>query len=95
MGQGKLVLRRFGDSVTAETIGDLALAPEGSRQLTSCASWKRAPPPSISVSGRAGPSVPRPSLPRTAGASRHTGHATKGAARCSRRLLRTERLSDS
>jgi hypothetical protein len=29
MGQGKLVLRRFGDSVTAETIGDLALATEG------------------------------------------------------------------
>ncbi len=29
MGQGKLVLRRFGDTVTAETIGDLALATEG------------------------------------------------------------------
>jgi CRISPR-associated endonuclease Cas1 len=29
MGQGKLVFRRFGDSVTAETIGDLALATEG------------------------------------------------------------------
>ncbi|MGO9334146.1 MAG: CRISPR-associated endonuclease Cas1 [Acidimicrobiales bacterium] len=29
MGQGKLVLRRFGDSETAETIGDLALAIEG------------------------------------------------------------------
>ena len=29
MGQGKLVLRRFGDAVTAETIGDLALASEG------------------------------------------------------------------
>jgi CRISPR-associated endonuclease Cas1 len=29
MGQGKLVLRRFGDSETAETIGDLALASEG------------------------------------------------------------------
>jgi CRISPR-associated endonuclease Cas1 len=28
-GQGKLALRRFGDSVTAETIGDLALATEG------------------------------------------------------------------
>ena len=28
-GQGKLVLRRFGDSVTAETIADLALATEG------------------------------------------------------------------
>ncbi|MGD1012077.1 MAG: CRISPR-associated endonuclease Cas1 [Acidimicrobiales bacterium] len=28
-GQGKLVLRRFGDSETAETIGDLALATEG------------------------------------------------------------------
>ncbi|MGA3354878.1 MAG: CRISPR-associated endonuclease Cas1 [Acidimicrobiales bacterium] len=28
-GQGKLVLRRFGDSGTAETIGDLALATEG------------------------------------------------------------------
>jgi CRISPR-associated endonuclease Cas1 len=28
MGQGKLVLRRFGDSVTAETIGDLALGVE-------------------------------------------------------------------
>jgi CRISPR-associated endonuclease Cas1 len=28
-GQGKLVLRRFGDAVTAETIGDLALATEG------------------------------------------------------------------
>jgi hypothetical protein len=28
-GQGKLVLRRFGDSETAETIGDLALAAEG------------------------------------------------------------------
>ena len=28
VGQGKLVLRRFGDSVTAETIGDLALATE-------------------------------------------------------------------
>ena len=29
MGQGKLVLRRFGDSTTAETIGDLALVSEG------------------------------------------------------------------
>jgi CRISPR-associated endonuclease Cas1 len=29
MGQGKLALRRFGDSVTAETIGSLALATEG------------------------------------------------------------------
>jgi CRISPR-associated endonuclease Cas1 len=29
MGQGKLVLHRFGDSETAETIGDLALATEG------------------------------------------------------------------
>jgi CRISPR-associated endonuclease Cas1 len=29
MGQGKLVLRRFDDAVTAETIGDLALASEG------------------------------------------------------------------
>jgi CRISPR-associated endonuclease Cas1 len=29
MGQGKLALRRFGDSVTAETIGNLALASEG------------------------------------------------------------------
>jgi len=29
MGQGKLVLRRFGDSATAETMGDLALATEG------------------------------------------------------------------
>jgi CRISPR-associated endonuclease Cas1 len=29
MGQGKLLLRRFGDSETAETIGDLALATEG------------------------------------------------------------------
>jgi CRISPR-associated endonuclease Cas1 len=29
MGQGKLVLRRFGDATTAETIGDLALATEG------------------------------------------------------------------
>jgi CRISPR-associated endonuclease Cas1 len=29
MGQGKIVLRRFGDAVTAETIGDLALASEG------------------------------------------------------------------
>ena len=29
MGQGKLVLQRFDDSVTAETIGDLALATEG------------------------------------------------------------------
>jgi CRISPR-associated endonuclease Cas1 len=29
MGQGKLVLRHFGDAVTAETIGDLALATEG------------------------------------------------------------------
>ena len=29
MGQGRLVLRRFGDSETAETIGDLALATEG------------------------------------------------------------------
>jgi len=29
LGQGKLVLRRFGDSVTAETIGGLALASEG------------------------------------------------------------------
>jgi len=28
-GQGKLVLRRFGDPETAETIGDLALATEG------------------------------------------------------------------
>jgi CRISPR-associated endonuclease Cas1 len=28
-GQGKLLLRRFGDSGTAETIGDLALASEG------------------------------------------------------------------
>ena len=28
MGQGKLVLRRFGDSGTAETIGELALATE-------------------------------------------------------------------
>src|SRR5271166_3892367 len=28
-GQGKLVLRRFGDAVTAETIGGLALAIEG------------------------------------------------------------------
>jgi len=29
MGQGKLLLRRFGDSGTAETIGDLAVATEG------------------------------------------------------------------
>jgi CRISPR-associated endonuclease Cas1 len=29
MGQGKLVLRHFDDSMTAETIGDLALATEG------------------------------------------------------------------
>jgi CRISPR-associated endonuclease Cas1 len=29
MGQGKLLLRRFGDSMTAGTIGDLALATEG------------------------------------------------------------------
>ena len=29
MGQGKLLFRRFGDSGTAETIGDLALATEG------------------------------------------------------------------
>ena len=33
MGQGKLVLRRFGDSVTAETIGDLALATEGAATI--------------------------------------------------------------
>ena len=33
MGQGKLVLRRFGDSVTAETIGDLALATEGAETI--------------------------------------------------------------
>ncbi len=32
-GQGKLVLRRFGDSVTAETIGDLALAVEGAETI--------------------------------------------------------------
>jgi hypothetical protein len=33
MGQGKLALRRFGDSVTAETIGDLALATEGAAPI--------------------------------------------------------------
>jgi len=33
MGQGKLVLRRFGDSVTAETIGDLALVTEGAETI--------------------------------------------------------------
>jgi CRISPR-associated endonuclease Cas1 len=32
-GQGKLVLRRFGDSTTAETIGDLALASEGAATI--------------------------------------------------------------
>jgi len=32
-GQGKLVLRRFGDSETAETIGDLALAVEGAATI--------------------------------------------------------------
>jgi CRISPR-associated endonuclease Cas1 len=32
-GQGKLVLRRFGDSETAETIGNLALATEGIRTI--------------------------------------------------------------
>jgi CRISPR-associated endonuclease Cas1 len=33
MGQGKLVLRRFGDSMTAETIGNLALATEGAETI--------------------------------------------------------------
>jgi CRISPR-associated endonuclease Cas1 len=33
MGQGNLVLRRFGDAVTAETIGDLAVATEGSETI--------------------------------------------------------------
>jgi CRISPR-associated endonuclease Cas1 len=33
VGQGKLVLRRFGDSTTAETIGDLALAAEGAETI--------------------------------------------------------------
>jgi CRISPR-associated endonuclease Cas1 len=33
MGQGKLVLRRFDDSMTAETIGDLALATEGAETI--------------------------------------------------------------
>jgi CRISPR-associated endonuclease Cas1 len=32
-GQGKLVLRRFSDSVTAETIGNLALASEGAATI--------------------------------------------------------------
>jgi CRISPR-associated endonuclease Cas1 len=32
-GQGKLVLRHFGDSETAETIGDLALASEGVKTI--------------------------------------------------------------
>jgi CRISPR-associated endonuclease Cas1 len=33
MGQGKLVLQRFDDSVTAETIGDLALAVDGAKTI--------------------------------------------------------------
>jgi CRISPR-associated endonuclease Cas1 len=33
MGQGKLVLRRFDDTATAETIGDLALAVEGAATI--------------------------------------------------------------
>ncbi len=33
MGQGKLVLRRFGDGMTAETIGNLALASEGAETI--------------------------------------------------------------
>ena len=33
MGQGKLVLQRFGDAVTAETIGDLALAVESAATI--------------------------------------------------------------
>ncbi|MGA2530721.1 MAG: CRISPR-associated endonuclease Cas1 [Acidimicrobiales bacterium] len=33
VGQGKLVLRRFGDSESAETIGDLALASEGTETI--------------------------------------------------------------
>ena len=33
MGQGKLVFRRFGDSMTAETIGNLALATEGAETI--------------------------------------------------------------
>jgi CRISPR-associated endonuclease Cas1 len=33
MGQGKLVVRRFGDTATAETIGDLALAIEGAETI--------------------------------------------------------------
>jgi CRISPR-associated endonuclease Cas1 len=32
-GQGRLVLRRFGDSMTAETIGNLALAAEGAETI--------------------------------------------------------------
>ncbi|MGO9583560.1 MAG: hypothetical protein ACLP36_12190 [Acidimicrobiales bacterium] len=53
-GQGKLVLSRFGDAATAETIGDLAISSEGVETATSCASSKRVPPLSISAPGRPG-----------------------------------------
>jgi hypothetical protein len=93
-GQGMLVLRHFGDSMTAETIGDLALAAEGVetidelRQLEASAAtlyfgaW----------SGRA-ECAPRFAAKDCDG-SRLTGHATKVAAQRSPQPPRTVRRND-
>jgi hypothetical protein len=96
-GQGKLVLRRFAASATQRRPRPSATSlspPKGSRRSTSCASSKRALPPSTSGPGLAAQSVPRPLRPKTCDASHRTGHATKGAAQYSRRLPRIVRLSD-
>ena len=94
IGQGKLVLRRFGDTETAETIGDLALGVEEAatideiRQLEAIgaaayfAAW----------SGRA------ECEPMFAAKDRqrippHWSRFDSGAGRCSRRRKRTARPS--
>jgi hypothetical protein len=64
-GQGMLVLRHFGDSMTAETAISPS-PPRESKRSMSCASSKRVLPPFTSGPGLAAQSVPRDLQPRTA-----------------------------
>jgi CRISPR/Cas system-associated endonuclease Cas1 len=93
VGQGSLVLRRLGDNPTAEIIGDLALGVEEATTIDEIRQLEASAAALTSAPGPAGPSARRASRPRTEAVSRHTGHATKGAAQCSRRRCRTGRLS--
>jgi hypothetical protein len=54
------VLCRFGDAMTAETIGDFALATESAAMIDGLRQVEASAPPSTSAPGQVGPSAPRP-----------------------------------